>query len=231
MATSEPNMRAVAPQNEYEPQTMPSGDGKAPPPLARLIATMRQNMPISTPTFHCGAVSRSSSRIALSSGLGGATAAGDSSPGPPLVFSAGSAASPAWGVCSSGLNSACVASVASRAAASSARVLSCCVCAAVSLRYNLMPFLSVRSDVSASNTTKRIVMTSSGATLFTNPPTSAPASVCGSMSINKSQSTMGRSACGCRFMAFIATLVIAPPRTVKFDSGIANLGLKPMTST
>jgi len=31
--------------------------------------------------------------------------------------------------------------------------------------------------------------------------------------------------------AFIATFVIAPPRTVMFESGIANLGLKPMTRT
>ena len=74
-------------------------------------------------------------------------------------------------------------------------------------------------------------MTSSGAILFAKPPASAPASVSGSISTSRSQSTSARSARGWRFRAFMATFAMAPPSTVMFESGIANFGLKPITST
>lgn len=46
-------MNAVAAQNANEPHLIPSGLGKAPPPLSRFTDNTTTNTPVNTPTFPC----------------------------------------------------------------------------------------------------------------------------------------------------------------------------------
>mmetsp|Transcript_25042 Transcript_25042/g.53324 ORF Transcript_25042/g.53324 Transcript_25042/m.53324 type:complete len:256 (+) Transcript_25042:960-1727(+) len=101
--------------------------------------------------------------------------------------------------------------------------------ALVSALYILTAFVSVLYAVKLRSATRLITRIASGSSLFRNAPISAPAMVSGSITSMRSQSTSGRSARGWRFRTFSTVLATAPPKTVMFDSGMACLGLNPMT--
>mmetsp|Transcript_11925 Transcript_11925/g.40336 ORF Transcript_11925/g.40336 Transcript_11925/m.40336 type:complete len:247 (+) Transcript_11925:588-1328(+) len=218
-------MPTVTPQKVQWPHSIPSGEGKAPPPLRRFSASTTPSTTTRACTLSMG-VDRSASSMSPSS----LAAASASPPAPPAPSSSSSSSAPG----SPAEASRPCFSPASSASALTMRVSSdspAFASATLSCWYFLMPLERVRWAVAARSTTRDSVRMSSGRTLFTNEPTSAPPMVSGSMTMMRSQSTRGRSASGCRLGMFSSTLVMLEPKMVTLLRGMASLGWNPKTST